>query len=65
MRYSAIHDKAVIQNPFNDTIEGSFATHYAITKRFVEKYTLAFRRQQFCLPQLLLERRRGVRAGMS
>lgn len=47
VRYSAIHDRALIQNPFNDTIEGTFSTHYAITKRFVEKFNWHFGKNSF------------------
>jgi hypothetical protein len=42
VRFSAIHNRAPIQNPFNDAIEGNYATHYAITKRFVDKFNWRF-----------------------
>ncbi|MBC8137956.1 MAG: hypothetical protein H8F28_18915, partial [Fibrella sp.] len=47
VRFSALHDKAPIQNPFNDDLEGLPETHYAITKRFVEKFNWTFGANSF------------------
>jgi hypothetical protein len=47
VRFSAIHNRAPIQNPFNDAIEGNPETHYAITKRFIERFNWRFGTNSF------------------
>ncbi len=42
VRFSAPHDKSPIQNPFNEYPEANAATHYAITKRFIDKFNWQF-----------------------